>query len=607
MTADYKGVTSLQIIPNAKARIGDIELDSPRSILACQRVGVLPQELNFCQENSINESDPEKRRLMFEAYEKDRVMALAACLNEFQKICDNGVTLAESIAFPKLANLLPRSRANDPRVRSALEAIQKRYSPDEIEQRLINKQVARRKHCMTDIISAVLKEDRLQERMSASATLVDQNKQVRQKEMAKRMEQLLQRQEIATEKYNEAQKIADKHSLDVLRKYQLQMKNTEQNLKEATLKRQKEAALQASKHRKHQQMIEAKRREEDAERMQQIDQFIARQQEIDSRLETLRNNEQTKRMLQSEKLNMRLISASMRADQLYLQKVEQQRADLKHKNALAEQRRNDMLQSQKDTILHNHLVAREAQKRRIENLEQEREFQLLQRKQKIAEEDALFAKRKSERLRTCNRIARMAKLKADLENEIHLRRKERTERMDNYKRTIQSAHDNTIKEKVARQKEEVQHRAESFRDTSFKVKHQTETITQQIRDTFRQNKVSVVRQAASVVNRKPLHGEEDGFTKALAVISHAQKPHKRIDFKGASNVTQERLEKVPNDLYGQVRLAEKSGGFIDYASIRLVKPGAYRERILKSQQTRPRSAPTNSASWAAKYSVYELA
>lgn len=606
MTADYKGVTSLQIIPNAKARIGDIELDSPRSILACQRVGVLPQELNFCQESTISESDPEKRRLIFEAYEKDRTMALAACLSEFQKICDNGVTLAESIAFPRLANLLPRSRTNDSRVRSALAAIQKRYSSDDMEQRLINKQVPQRKRCMTEIIQKVLREDKLEERMSTSANLVDQNKQVRQKEMAKKMEQLLQRQEVAAERYNEAQKIADAHGLDVLRKYQLQMKNTEKNLKEATNKRQKEAALQASKHKKQQQIIEAKRREEEAERMQQIDQFIAKQLETENRLETMRNNEQTKRMLQSEKLNARLISASMRADQLHMQKIEQQRAELKQKNALAEQRRNDMLQSQKDTILHNQLAAREAQEKRMKNLEQEREFQLLQRRQKIAEEDALFIKRKNERMQACHRIAKMAKLKTDLENEIHARRKERTARMDNYRRMVQSAHDNTVKERVTRQREEAQHKAESFRDTSFKIKHQTETITQQIRNTFNQNKVGVVRQAASVVNKKPMHGEEDGFTKALTVISHFQKPHKRIDFKGSSNVTQERLQKVPNDLYGQVRLAEKSGGFIDYASIRLVKPSVYRERILKSQQTRPRSAPSNSAPWTAKYSLYEL-
>lgn len=607
MTADYKGVTSLQIIPNAKARIDDIELDSPRSILACQRVGVLPQELNFCQENSINESDPEKRKLIFEAYEKDRAMALAACLSEFQKICDNGVTLAESIAFPRLANLLPRSRTKDPRVCNALEAIQRRYSPDGMEQRLIAKQVARRKRCMAEIVQTVLNEDKINESMSVSANLVDQNKQVKQKEIAKKMERLLQKQEVAMERYNEAQKIADEHSLDMLRKYQLQMKSTEQNLKEATSRWRKEAALQASRHRKQQQIIEAKRRKEDAERMQQLDRFLARQQEIDNRLQTLQNNEQTKRMLQSEKLNTRLISASMRADQLHLQKIEQQRAELKQKNALAEQRRNDMLQSRKETILHAHLAACEAQRKRMKNLEQEREFQLLQKKQKIAEEDALFSRRKSERLRACNRVAKVAKLKADLEAEIQQRRKERAERMDSYKRMILNAHDSTIKEKVARQKEEARHSAESFRDTSFKVKHQTEAITQQIRETFRQNKLDVIRQAASVINRKPLHGEEDGFTKALAVISHSQRPHKRIDFKGSSSMTQERLKAVPNDLYGQVRLAEKSGGFIDYASIRLVKPGAYRERILKSQQTRPRSAPTNSAPWTAKYSVYELA
>lgn len=606
MTADYKGVTSLQIISTAKARIGDIELDSPRSLLACQRVGVLPQELNFCQESAINESDPEKRRLIFEVYEKDRTMALAACLNEFQKICDNGVTLAESIAFPQLANLLPRSRTNDPRVRSALSAIQKRYSSDDMEHRLINKEIPQRKRCMTEIIQKVLKEDKLEERMSTSENLVDQNKQVRQKEMAKRMEQLLQRQEVATERYNEAQKIADTQALSVLRKYQLQMKNVEKSLKETINKRKKEAALQESRYKKQKQIIEAKRKEEEAERMRQIDQFLAKQLETTNRLETMRNNEQTKRMLQSEKLNTRLITASMRADQLHAQRIEQQRTELKQKNALAEQRRNDMLQSQKDTILHNQLAAREAQEKRLKNLEQEREFQLLQRKQKIAEENALFLKRKNERMQTCQRIAKMAKLKTDLENEIHARRKERAERMDNYKRMIQSAHDNTIKERVARQREEAQHKAESFRDTSFKIKHQTEIITQQIRNVLKQNKVDVVRQAANIVNKEPVHGKEDRFTKALEVISYSQKPHKRIDFKESSNVTQERLQKVPNDLYNQVRLAEKSGGFIDYATIRLVKPSIYRERILKSQQTRPRSAPNNSAPWTAKYSIYEM-
>lgn len=108
-------------------------------------------------------------------------MALAACLSEFQKICDNGVTLAESIAFPRLANLLPRSRTKDPRVCNALEAIQRRYSPDGMEQRLIAKQVARRKRCMAEIVQTVLNEDKINESMSVSANLVDQNKQVKQK------------------------------------------------------------------------------------------------------------------------------------------------------------------------------------------------------------------------------------------------------------------------------------------------------------------------------------------------------------------------------------------------------------------------------------------
>ncbi|TNJ30150.1 Trichohyalin [Giardia muris] len=586
MQGAYKGINSFQIIESARARIDDIELDSPRSLLACQRVGVIPAELNYISEAGFNEPDPYRRRALYEAREKDRVRALGACLREFKKICAEGVTLAESLAFTNLASLLPAKYAARPRSREVGKALSTLQDIGEEHAEVGDLVRVQQRQYLQDLVTRVVRERRLAERngkragdMSMSASSP--------KARSPRMTSINIRSLSAPRTLNSAGTPSDTR-----------------NQASSKVFTSKEPRVQSPRNSDYAAL---RKQRLEQERVEKEENYLAKQRAAAETLQLRQQQQQEAVQKRQEARIEHTAAVRQRAAQR-----QQRRQDLLHEDLMdREQHHRDIfkqaLQNQASLMASSRLTRSAVEPSMLAKREAEIQQSMLGMELKIKQADDEHKIRHAELQARQQQDVDRRRFQADLEKDLLNRRIERQERVSAFRKTLQIAQQEHQQIQMETRKDTLTQRARESRELTTKQAEEMQRFKEQADALLKRNDVRRLEAIEKAMARKNRRLGKDGLTEAVEIVqgSTRSKSATVSSAKRMSQTVKERLERVPDDLYGMIRLAEKSGGFLDYTAARHVHPGLYKSRIEKAQLAQLSKRPPRRASSRGTYTVFE--